>query len=136
MADPDAHPAAVPGRFEEIYDEQVVPIYRFIYARVGNRPACFGDFARLSIGGLGASMDLLCPLPRADGAGTIDVGDCYLAEMLEDACQLCCRRSISIGGNVIWRVGEDCIVLEVARNAEQWMRSAFDPAANTAVRQL
>ncbi len=26
------------GRFEEIYDAQVVPIYRFIYARVGNRP--------------------------------------------------------------------------------------------------
>ncbi len=38
MADPDARPAAVPGRFEEIYDQQVVPIYRFIYARVGNRP--------------------------------------------------------------------------------------------------
>ena len=39
MADrPDARPAAAPGRFEEIYDEQVVPIYRFIYARVGNRP--------------------------------------------------------------------------------------------------
>jgi RNA polymerase sigma-70 factor (ECF subfamily) len=39
MADrPDARPAAEPGRFEEIYDEQVVPIYRFIYARVGNRP--------------------------------------------------------------------------------------------------
>ena len=28
----------MPGRFEEIYDQQVVPIYRFIYARVGNRP--------------------------------------------------------------------------------------------------
>jgi len=27
-----------PGRFEEIYDAQVVPIYRFIYARVGNAP--------------------------------------------------------------------------------------------------
>jgi RNA polymerase sigma-70 factor (ECF subfamily) len=26
------------GRFEEIYDGHVVPIYRFIYARVGNRP--------------------------------------------------------------------------------------------------
>ena len=26
------------GRFEEIYDAQVVPIYRFIYARVGNAP--------------------------------------------------------------------------------------------------
>jgi RNA polymerase sigma-70 factor (ECF subfamily) len=38
MADPDARPAAESGRFEEIYDEQVVPIYRFIYARVGNRP--------------------------------------------------------------------------------------------------
>ena len=38
MADPDAHPAAEPGRFEEIYEQQVVPIYRFIYARVGNRP--------------------------------------------------------------------------------------------------
>jgi RNA polymerase sigma-70 factor (ECF subfamily) len=38
MADPDARPAAEPGRFEEIYDEQVVPIYRFVYARVGNRP--------------------------------------------------------------------------------------------------
>lgn len=38
MADPDARPAAEPGRFEEIYGEHVVPIYRFIYARVGNRP--------------------------------------------------------------------------------------------------
>jgi RNA polymerase sigma-70 factor (ECF subfamily) len=38
MADPDARPADRPGRFEEIYDEHVVPIYRFIYARVGNRP--------------------------------------------------------------------------------------------------
>jgi RNA polymerase sigma-70 factor (ECF subfamily) len=39
MADPsDVRPAAEPGRFEEIYDEHVVPIYRFIYARVGNRP--------------------------------------------------------------------------------------------------
>lgn len=38
MADPDARPAAEPGRFEEIYEQQVVPIYRFIYARVGNRP--------------------------------------------------------------------------------------------------
>lgn len=26
------------GRFEEIYDAYVVPIYRFIHARVGNRP--------------------------------------------------------------------------------------------------
>jgi RNA polymerase sigma-70 factor (ECF subfamily) len=38
MADPDARPAAEPGRFEEIYDEHVVSIYRYIYARVGNRP--------------------------------------------------------------------------------------------------
>ena len=38
MADPDARPADQRGRFEEIYDEQVVPIYRFIHARVGNRP--------------------------------------------------------------------------------------------------
>jgi RNA polymerase sigma-70 factor (ECF subfamily) len=28
----------VRGRFEEIYDAHVVPIYRYIYARVGNRP--------------------------------------------------------------------------------------------------
>jgi RNA polymerase sigma-70 factor (ECF subfamily) len=27
-----------PGRFEQIYDEHVVAIYRFIHARVGNRP--------------------------------------------------------------------------------------------------
>jgi len=26
------------GRFEEIYDEHVAPIHRFVYARVGNRP--------------------------------------------------------------------------------------------------
>jgi RNA polymerase sigma-70 factor, ECF subfamily len=26
------------GRFEEIYDAHVVPIHRFVYARVGNRP--------------------------------------------------------------------------------------------------
>jgi len=26
------------GRFEEVYDAFVVPIYRFVYARVGNRP--------------------------------------------------------------------------------------------------
>ena len=26
------------GRFEEIYDAHVVPIYRYVYARVGNRP--------------------------------------------------------------------------------------------------
>ena len=38
MADPDARPADQRGRFEEIYDEHVVPIYRFIHARVGNRP--------------------------------------------------------------------------------------------------
>src|SRR5918996_2629375 len=38
MADPDDRPAAEPGRFEEIYDEQVVSIYRYVYARVGNRP--------------------------------------------------------------------------------------------------
>ncbi|HEY7331699.1 MAG TPA: sigma-70 family RNA polymerase sigma factor [Candidatus Limnocylindria bacterium] len=38
MADPDVRPADQRGRFEEIYDEHVVPIYRFIHARVGNRP--------------------------------------------------------------------------------------------------
>lgn len=38
MADPDARPADDRGRFEQIYDAHVVPIYRFIYARVGNRP--------------------------------------------------------------------------------------------------
>jgi RNA polymerase sigma-70 factor (ECF subfamily) len=38
MADPDARPEGEPGRFEEIYDEQVVSIYRYIHARVGNRP--------------------------------------------------------------------------------------------------
>ena len=27
-----------PGRFEQVYDEHVVGIYRFIYARVGNHP--------------------------------------------------------------------------------------------------
>ncbi|MBA2632990.1 MAG: sigma-70 family RNA polymerase sigma factor [Chloroflexi bacterium] len=26
------------GRFEQVYDEHVVGIYRFVYARVGNRP--------------------------------------------------------------------------------------------------
>lgn len=36
MAEP--RPADQRGRFEEIYDEHVVPIYRFIHARVGNRP--------------------------------------------------------------------------------------------------
>ena len=38
MADPDARPADQRGRFEEIYDANVVAIYRFIHARVGNRP--------------------------------------------------------------------------------------------------
>jgi RNA polymerase sigma-70 factor (ECF subfamily) len=38
MADPDPRPAVDHGRFEEIYDRHVVPIYRFIHARVGNRP--------------------------------------------------------------------------------------------------
>ena len=38
MADPDVRPADQRGRFEEIYDEHVVGIYRFIHARVGNRP--------------------------------------------------------------------------------------------------
>jgi RNA polymerase sigma-70 factor (ECF subfamily) len=38
MAEPDARPAEDRGRFEEIYDVHVVPIYRFIHARVGNRP--------------------------------------------------------------------------------------------------
>src|SRR6266545_2847112 len=33
---PDDEPAR--GRFEEVYDAFVVPIYRFVYARVGNRP--------------------------------------------------------------------------------------------------
>jgi RNA polymerase sigma-70 factor (ECF subfamily) len=37
--DRTASDAAPPrGRFEEIYDTHVVQIYRFIYARVGNRP--------------------------------------------------------------------------------------------------
>lgn len=30
--------AATPGPFERVYDEHVVGIYRFIYARVGNHP--------------------------------------------------------------------------------------------------
>lgn len=30
--------SAVPGPFEQIYEANVVPIYRFIHARVGNRP--------------------------------------------------------------------------------------------------
>jgi RNA polymerase sigma-70 factor (ECF subfamily) len=34
----ESRPADQRGRFEEIYDEHVVPIYRFIHARVGNRP--------------------------------------------------------------------------------------------------
>jgi RNA polymerase sigma-70 factor, ECF subfamily len=38
MADPTPRPAEQRGRFEEIYDEHVVPIYRYVYARVGNRP--------------------------------------------------------------------------------------------------
>lgn len=39
MATPAEAPGPTPrGRFEEIYDAHVVPIYRFIYARVGNRP--------------------------------------------------------------------------------------------------
>ena len=37
-SDPDAEHPATRGRFEEIYDAQVVPIYRFIYSRVGNAP--------------------------------------------------------------------------------------------------
>jgi RNA polymerase sigma-70 factor (ECF subfamily) len=36
--DPDAEQPPSRGRFEEIYDAQVVPIYRFIYSRVGNAP--------------------------------------------------------------------------------------------------
>ncbi len=38
MADPVARPADQRGRFEEIYDANVVAIYRFVHARVGNRP--------------------------------------------------------------------------------------------------
>jgi len=30
--------STVPGRFEQVYGEHVVGIYRFVYARVGNRP--------------------------------------------------------------------------------------------------
>lgn len=30
--------STAPGRFEQIYGEHVVGIYRFVYARVGNRP--------------------------------------------------------------------------------------------------
>lgn len=36
--DPPSAEARERGPFEEIYDAHVVPIYRFIYARVGNRP--------------------------------------------------------------------------------------------------
>jgi len=38
MANPDARPAVDHGPFEKIYDQHVVQIYRFIHARVGNRP--------------------------------------------------------------------------------------------------
>ena len=38
MADSDARPATDQGPFEKIYDQHVVQIYRFIHARVGNRP--------------------------------------------------------------------------------------------------
>ena len=38
MAETDARPADQRGRFEVIYDTHVVQIYRFIRARVGNRP--------------------------------------------------------------------------------------------------
>ncbi len=38
MADPDARRADQRGRFEQIYDANVVAIYRFVHARVGNRP--------------------------------------------------------------------------------------------------
>lgn len=34
----DRPPAPRPGRFEQVYDRHVVGIYRYIYARVGNRP--------------------------------------------------------------------------------------------------
>lgn len=37
-SDPAASQAPRRGRFEEIYEAQVVPIYRFIYGRVGNAP--------------------------------------------------------------------------------------------------
>jgi RNA polymerase sigma-70 factor (ECF subfamily) len=30
--------ASAPGPFERVYDQHVVAIYRFVYARVGNRP--------------------------------------------------------------------------------------------------
>lgn len=38
MAAADRESPAPRGRFEEIYDAHVVGIYRYIYARVGNRP--------------------------------------------------------------------------------------------------
>jgi RNA polymerase sigma-70 factor (ECF subfamily) len=38
MADTDPSHADQRGPFEQIYDTHVVPIYRFVYARVGNRP--------------------------------------------------------------------------------------------------
>ena len=38
MARRDEAPAPGRGRFESIYDAHVVAIYRFIHARVGNRP--------------------------------------------------------------------------------------------------
>jgi RNA polymerase sigma-70 factor (ECF subfamily) len=38
MADPADRAVQQRGRFEEIYDANVVAIYRFIHARVGNRP--------------------------------------------------------------------------------------------------
>jgi RNA polymerase sigma-70 factor (ECF subfamily) len=38
MADPADRAVRQRGRFEEIYDANVVAIYRFIHARVGNRP--------------------------------------------------------------------------------------------------
>ena len=30
--------STAPGRFEEVYAEHVIGVYRFVYARVGNRP--------------------------------------------------------------------------------------------------
>jgi RNA polymerase sigma-70 factor, ECF subfamily len=38
MAAPDVRPAPDHGPFEKVYDAHVVQIYRFIHARVGNRP--------------------------------------------------------------------------------------------------
>src|SRR3981081_416709 len=34
----DASPAAQPARWEAVYRETAVMVYRFLYARVGNRP--------------------------------------------------------------------------------------------------